>query len=186
MLDFITLNNLNKFELIKDTVIRPLKINKDETGILVETLRVDWSDVYGDKQPFAMQYYSETKSSVARDEKLWHFHPGGQQDRFEVITGSIVVAIGDIREDSPTKGLLNLFYMDSVIDPYLIVIPKRTLHAFMVTSKTPAVLLNFPTRLYDLKEEMRIPFSEANMKVSNGKLFNWNLVRLELGHKKLE
>jgi len=38
-------------------------------------------------------------------------------------------------------------------DPYEILIPKKTLHGFMAVSETPAVLLNFPTRLYDPKKK---------------------------------
>lgn len=183
MLSLITFENKHQFEIIEGVIIRPLKVNKDDTGVLVETMRIDWQDVYDKENPFAMQYYSSTKSGVARDEALWHFHPGGQQDRFEVISGSIVVAIGDTREDSSTKGVLNLFYIKADEDPFMIVVPKKTLHAFMAVSDTPGILINFPTRLYDPKEEVRIPFNEAEMKLSDGRLFNWNLVREEFGLK---
>src|SRR3989344_9615671 len=104
MLKLVTLKNKNTLPLIKGVVIRPLKVNSDESGTLVETLRTDWQDVYDKDMPFTMQYYSATKSGIARDEKLWHYHPGGQQDRFFVAAGSVVTAIADNREDSSTKG----------------------------------------------------------------------------------
>lgn len=178
---FITRQNSSEANLIKDVYLHPLKINEDETGILVETLRKDWPGIYNEEErAFAMQYYSKTNPGVARDEAVWHFHPSGQEDRFLVIEGSIVVAVGDPREDSDTKGLLNLFLMESNKDPYMILIPKRTLHAFMVVSQTPAILLNYPTRLYDPNEEGRVPFEQAKIAYPNGELFTWESVRQEL------
>lgn len=176
MIDLITLENNKNQSLIEGTVIRPLKVNSDETGILVETLRTDWADVYGSDKPFAMQYFSVTEPGIARDENLWHYHPSGQQDRFIVIHGSIVVAVADNRKNSPTKGLLNLYHMDSK-QPYMLVIPKQALHGFIVTSSIPATLINFPTRLYDPKEEGRIPYEEAKIMTKDNTLFSWNLVR---------
>lgn len=177
MLDLITPSNIANHKLIEGVVIRNYKVNKDETGILVETLRNDWNDVYNKDLPFAMQYYSVTQSGIARDETFWHYHPGGQQDRFLVISGSIVVAIADNRDESSTKNRLNLFLMESDNAPYLLVVPKQCLHAYVVVSKAPATLLNFPTMLYDPKEEGRIPFKEALIKIENNEIFSWNMVR---------
>lgn len=183
-MNLITLSTLQSTRLINDIVIRPLKVNKDDTGILIETLRKDWTDIYGVGREFAMQYFSRTEPGVARDEELWHYHPTGQEDRFLVTHGEIVVAVADNRDESLTKGLLNLFRMHAENDPYEILIPKRTLHGFMVISETPAVLLNFPTRLYDPNEEGRVPYSEAQIKDDHGELFTWKNVRDLFPHLK--
>lgn len=180
-MELITLENKNSVKLIKDVVIHPYKVNEDASGILVETLKRDWSDVYGQGREFFMQYYSETPSGMARDEGVWHYHPTVQDDRFSVVKGEIVVAIADNREDSETKGLLNLFYINSRKSPYMVLIPRRTLHGFMVVSREPAILINFPTGLYNPEEEARIPYEEAQMKMSDGTLFSWDLVRKEFG-----
>ena len=46
-----------KEDLIQDVVVRSLMVNEDPRGILVETLRTDWHDVYHEAQmPFAHQY----------------------------------------------------------------------------------------------------------------------------------
>lgn len=176
-MELITLVNKDGIKLINDVVIHPYKVNKDESGILVETLRKDWTDVYGEGREFSMQYYSETPSGVARDENVWHYHPTVQDDRFSVVKGEIVVAIADNRQDSPTYGLLNLFYINSRENPYMVLIPKRTLHGFMVVSKEPAILINFPTGLYNPQEEGRVPYDKAQVKLSDGTPFSWNLVR---------
>lgn len=178
-MEFITLENKDSSKLIKDVILYPLKVNKDASGVLVETLRKDWPDIYGPGREFSMQYYSRTPSGLARDENVWHYHPTVQEDRFEVIKGEIVVAIADNREDSETKGLLNLFYMKAEENPYIVLIPKRTLHGFMVVGSEDAILLNFPTGLYNPEEEQRVPYEQANILTSNGDKFSWDLVRKE-------
>lgn len=176
----IDLKNRDNVKLIKDILIYPLKVNRDETGILVETLRSDWPEIYGKDREFAMQYFSLTQPGVARDEKLWHYHPTVQEDRFLVAYGEIITAVADNRKESETFGLLNLFRMSVDKDPYILLIPKRTLHAFMVSSKTPAVLLNFPTSLYNSREEVRVTHEEAGVKFIGGSIFTWQKVREEL------
>lgn len=179
-MEFITLKNKDNFKLISDVLMYPLKVNKDESGILVETLRRDWLGIYGTDREFFMQYFSITNSGVARDEAVWHRHPTIQEDRFLVASGEVIVAVADNREDSPTNGLLNLFRMNYQVDPYILLIPKKTLHGFMVVSKEPAILLNFPTALYNPKEEDRVPYEKANVKYPDGSLFNWESVRKSL------
>lgn len=177
-MDFVTLKDKNSNKLIQDIIMYPLKVNKDASGVLVETLRTDWKEIYGPGRKFAMQYYSITPSGIARDEDTWHYHLL-QEDRFLVVQGSIVTAIADNRQDSPTHGLLNLFYMQADKDPYILLIPKKTLHGFLVVSKIPAILLNFPTKLYNSKDEKRISYSEAQIQLPIGGLFSWNEVREE-------
>ncbi|PIR79852.1 MAG: dTDP-4-dehydrorhamnose 3,5-epimerase [Candidatus Levybacteria bacterium CG10_big_fil_rev_8_21_14_0_10_35_13] len=177
-MQFITFDNKEESSLIKDVLLYPLKINQDESGgILVETLRKDWKDIYGENREFSMQYFSVTESGVARDEKVWHLHPNYQEDRFLVARGEIVVAVADKRDGSPTKDLLNLFHMKAYENPYIILIPKNTLHGFLVVSNKEAVLLNFPTGLYNPDEEGRIPYEKAQVKTEDGNLFSWDLVR---------
>jgi len=176
-MELITLENKESLRLIEDTVMHPYKVNEDSSGVLVETLRKDWNDIYGKEREFFMQYYSETPSGIARDEDVWHYHPTVQDDRFSVVKGEIVVAVADNRKSSKTYGLLNLFYINARRNPYLLLIPRNTLHGFLVVSKEPAILINFPTSIYNPKEEIRIPYKEANVKTLDGKIFNWNLVR---------
>ena len=177
-MEFITLKNREKKKIIEGVILHPLKINSDETGgILVETLRTDWEGIYGKGREFFMQYYSVTPPGLARDEKVWHYHPTYQEDRFLIVSGEIVVAVGDNREDSQTRNLLNLFHMSPTDDPYMLLIPKKTLHGFMVVSSESAVLLNFPTGLYNPQEEKRVSYNEVNVKTDDGELFSWDIVR---------
>jgi len=175
----ITLKNKDKHKLIHDVVIRPLKVNRDPRGTLTEALKITWKDIYSKKElPFTQMYFSTTDPGVARDIDSWHFHPGGQQDRFGIISGDIIVAIYDNRKDSKTYQTLNLFLMgQSQGDEgqYLLMVPPQTLHCFLVVSPTPATLINFPNRLYDSDEEQRIFFKDVNL--PDGQPFSWDQVK---------
>ena len=176
--EFFDLSKLGSYKLIKDVVIHPLKVNRDPRGILVETIKKNWSDIYNKEYPFAQSYFSITKSNVARDENQWHVHPTKQIDRFVVIQGRIVVALYDWRKNSSTFGLLNLFLMGELPKDkgyYNLLVPKNVLHCFLVVSKKPAVILNFPNQIYDPKEEGRTLFNKV--KLSDGNYFSWNKIR---------
>lgn len=168
---YINLNNLTN--LIGGVVVRKLTMHSDPTGSLVETMRDSWDDVIGENMPFKMQYISQTPPGTARDENEWHVHKN-QKDRFICISGKIVTAIYDPREESPTKGQLNLFVMgpDKEEEMYLVVIPENTLHGFMAISKNHALLSNFPTQIYNPEDEGRIPHNNE---------LEWNKVREDFG-----
>lgn len=173
-----TLATKDQTKLVEGVVMRPLKVNGDPRGTLTETLKVSWDDVYNqENRPFTQMYFSTTKPETARDIDRWHFHPGGQEDRFGVIKGDIVVVIYDNRDDSPTKGTLNLFAMGQSQGPegqYLLLVPERTYHGYIVVSDEDAVMFNYPTRLYDPEQEVRLPFSEY--KLADDSVFDWQQV----------
>lgn len=96
--------------------------------------------------------------------------------------GDIIVALYDRRENSRTKGKLNLFKMgegNGDEDQFLLLIPKNVLHGFCVVSKSDAVIMNYPTALYDKAEEGRLPLEEAGAKFEDGTPFSWEKIRKE-------
>ena len=57
---------LDKSRHIHDVRVRRLRVNRDPRGVLVETLRADWEDIFDSGQrPFAQSYYSITDPNVA-------------------------------------------------------------------------------------------------------------------------
>ena len=153
---YITLPNQQG--LIEDVILRKLTIHKDESGTLVETLRRDWQDVFDDEGlNFSMQYLSITPSGLVRDKDKWHVHKK-QKDRFICVSGKIVTALYDPREGSKTKSQTDLFLMgpEKQEEMYMVVIPQDVYHGFMVISKEPGYLLNFPTQLYTGEDEGRV------------------------------
>lgn len=159
--------------------LRELRVNRDDRGTLTELLRTDWTDVFDDDHPFAQAYVSMTLPGVARDEDRWHVHQH-QTDRFYCLAGTIVVAIADGRTESPTRGQLMLVELAAMPDapaPLVVTIPPGTLHGFVVTSTTPATLMNFPNRLYDASDEGRLPLAEVGIVVPGGLPFSYDVVR---------
>ena len=159
---YITLSSQQ--DLIEDVVLRKLTIHKDESGTLVETLRRDWQDVFDDEGlNFSMQYLSITPSGLVRDKDKWHVHKK-QKDRFICVSGKIVTALYDPREGSKTKSQTDLFLMgpEKQGEMYMVVIPQDVYHGFMVVSKEPGYLLNFPTQLYTGEDEGRVQNSQLD------------------------
>lgn len=137
---------------IEGIEVKELKKNVDERGFLCELLRKDW----GIFDEFAMVYTSVTYPGVAR---AWHCHPKTKQkDLFCVLSGMAKIVVYDQREDSPTKGLINEFVLgeDNMV---LLKIPGECWHGFKALGTKPAVLLNFPTKLYNYEkpDEERLP-----------------------------
>ena len=154
----------NQQGLIEDVILRKLTIHKDESGTLVETLRRDWQDVFDDEGlNFSMQYLSITPSGHVRDKDKWHVHKK-QKDRFICVSGKIVTALYDPREGSKTKSQTDLFLMgpEKQGEMYMVVIPQDVYHGFMVVSKEPGYLLNFPTQLYTGEDEGRVQNSQLD------------------------
>lgn len=164
---------------IDGVVLRELRVNRDPRGTLTELLRTDWTDIYGEELPFAQVYTSTTAPGIARDEEEWHVHRH-QTDRFYCLAGTIVVAIADPRPESATRGAILLVELGAQAEapaPLVVTIPPGTLHGFVVTSATPATLLNFPNRLYDPSDEGRLPLTEADVRLEDGAPFRYDLVR---------
>lgn len=179
-LDLLTFNHQKN--LIEGVKLFKLKINRDQRGMLVEVLKKTWKEVFNQSLPFAQCYCSITNSGAARDENLWHYHPTKQIDRFFVIKGTAVFAVYDWRRDSKTYGILNLFLMgekNSDDGRCLLIIPKNVLHGFCNVGQEPCYLIGFPNKIYDPKEEGRIPLKEARVKFPDGTPFSWKRVREE-------
>lgn len=174
-MELITLKNVNNLKLIQGVIVRPLKINKDKSGTLVETLRSDWQEVYGKGRKFFMQYYSTIPPNVAKDEHAWHYH-NHQEDRIVIVSGAIILAVADNRKRSSSYGEMNIFLM-TPDNPYMIIIPKKTLHGLLAVSKEKAIVLNFPTALYNLQDNISIPFNSTTVKLPDGTFFSWGKIK---------
>jgi len=138
--------------MIDGVEIRELQVNTDERGHLVEMYREDW-EIYNPDP--AMSYYSMTYPGVVR---AWHRHHEGQIDHFVCPKGRIKIGIYDDREGSPTEGELNTFVIGEA-NQCAVRIPGDCWHGFKAIGDRPAILINFPTALYDYEEpdEQRLP-----------------------------
>jgi dTDP-4-dehydrorhamnose 3,5-epimerase len=79
----------------------------------------------------------------------------------------IKVPLYDMREDSPTFGVVNEFFMGDD-NRTLLKIPVGVLHGFKNVGVTPCLLVNFPTEPYDPAEpdEFRIAHDSPDIPYS--------------------
>jgi len=136
-------------KLIQGVNVKPLKLIADERGYLMEMMRSD--DPFFQK--FGQSYVSVAYPGVV---KGWHFHKV-QTDHFVIVKGMMKVVLYDQRECSPTKGLINEFFMGEK-NPILVTIPPGVVHGMKGIGTEPAMLVNVPTELYkyDKPDEYRI------------------------------
>ncbi|MGH7682390.1 MAG: dTDP-4-dehydrorhamnose 3,5-epimerase family protein [Candidatus Eiseniibacteriota bacterium] len=127
-------------KLIHGVVVKPLKVIADERGYLMEMMRCDDSFY----QKFGQTYVSVAYPGVV---KGWHYHKL-QTDHFVIVKGMMKVVLYDGRDDSPTKGLLNEFFLGEK-NPTLVTIPPGVWHGMKGIGTEPAMLVNTPTEPYN-------------------------------------
>jgi dTDP-4-dehydrorhamnose 3,5-epimerase len=130
-------------QLIDGVRTKKLSVFADERGRLMEMLRND-DDLF---LKFGQVYLTSAYPGVV---KAWHYHRH-QIDHFTVVRGMMKVVLYDSRDDSPTKGMINEFFMGDH-NPMLLQIPNGVYHGFKCISETEALVVNVPTELYDYKE----------------------------------
>src|SRR5579883_488803 len=124
--------------LIEGVKTKVLKVIPDERGRLMEMMRAD-DEIY---EKFGQIYLSVTYPGVV---KAWHYHKI-QHDYFVCVKGAIKLVIFDSREDSPTKGLLNEFFIGDY-NPLLVRVPAGCYHGWKCVSESEALVVNTPTEV---------------------------------------
>ncbi len=130
-------------KLIDGVKVKRLRVIPDERGRLVEMLRSD--DEFFIK--FGQLYMTTGYPNVV---KGWHYHKK-QIDNFIAVKGMMKVVLFDGRENSPTKGEINEFFMGDQ-NMLAVQIPTHVLHGFKTVSETEAILVNCPTEVYNYSE----------------------------------
>ena len=135
---------------VRTKILRPIP---DERGRLMELLRSD-DDIF---LRFGQVYMTTAYPGVV---KGWHFHKK-QIDNFAIVKGMIKLVLYDGREDSPTHGEVNEFFLGQH-NPLLVQIPAYVLHGFKGIGTEEAIVINCPTEVYNYEtpDEFRVdPFS---------------------------
>jgi len=126
--------------LIHEAQGKALRATPDERGRLREMIRAD--DPFFRK--FGQSYLTAAFPGVV---KGWHYHKV-QWDHFVVVKGMMKIVLYDARDGSPTKGLVNEFFMGEH-QPCILQIPPYVYHGFKCVSETEALVVNFTTDVYD-------------------------------------
>ncbi len=143
-------------KMIKDVAVKKLRVLCDERGRLMEMLRSDDEIFKG----FGQVYLTTAYPGVI---KAWHYHRK-QWDHFVVVHGMMKVVLYDAREDSPTRGEVNEFFMGPH-NPILLQIPPLVYHGFKCISEQEAIVINTPTEVYRYQEpdEYRVDPHKGNI-----------------------
>ncbi len=138
--------------MIWGVVVKPLRVIPDERGRLMEILRAD--DPIFEK--FGQVYLTTTYPGII---KAWHYHKL-QDDNITVVKGMLKLVLYDMREDSPTKGELNEFFLGEH-NPLLIHVPKGVHHGWKCIGTEEALVINCVTEPYNYKQpdEYRLPYN---------------------------
>lgn len=118
---------------------KKLTVIPDERGRLMEILRND-EPLF---KKFGQCYMTTAYPGVV---KGWHFHKL-QWDHFVCLRGMIKLVLYDRREDSPTQGMVNEFFIGEN-NHSVVSIPPGVLHGFKCVSDLEAMILNLPTEPY--------------------------------------
>ncbi len=135
--------------MIEGVKVKQLRVLPDERGRLMEILRRD-DECF---TQFGQAYITTVYPGVV---KAWHYHKV-QHDNFAVVAGMVQIALYDAREDSPTKGEVNVFHV-GIHNPMLIHVPPFVYHGFKNIGTEEAIVLNLPTEVYhyDAPDEYRL------------------------------
>ena len=142
--------------MIHDIRIKPLKVNADDRGYLMEMLRAD-EDIF---IKFGQSYVALNYPGVVR---AWHYHKR-QTDYFVAVKGMVKVGLYDGRDGSPTKGQIQEVVLGEQ-SPALLQIPPGVLHGYKTVGVEPSLLINFPTETYDpaQPDEFRLPWNDPSI-----------------------
>jgi dTDP-4-dehydrorhamnose 3,5-epimerase len=131
-------------EPIAGVKVKPLRIIPDERGWLMEVLRADEPELF---TKFGQVYVSATYPGVV---KAWHFHRR-QIDNFACVAGMVKLVLVDTRDDSPTRGRINEFFVGAQ-NPVLVQVPNLVYHGWKCISVEPSLVLNVPDEPYDYSD----------------------------------
>lgn len=149
---------------IDGVLVRDLRVNLDGRGDVTELWSKPWTE-----QGFVVPehcYQSATDYGVT---KCWHLHDI-HTDQFTVTRGKLQVTVVDIREDSPTFGQVNRFFIGS-LQPKLIKIPPMLMHGWKALTAPEVLVVNFQSHVYDPQDEFKFPWNcvlEAVWEPKNG------------------
>jgi dTDP-4-dehydrorhamnose 3,5-epimerase len=79
--------------------------------------------------------------------RAWGLHQRST-DRLFVVSGLVTIVVFDGRNDSPTRGRVNVLTV-SERNPGLLLIPPNLYHGWKVTGTEEAFIVNMPSSAYD-------------------------------------
>lgn len=145
-------------KLIAGVLVKPYPLWPDDRGYFLEVVRL------GQGLPAAFPP-ATTQVSAALNYpgiiKAFHYHLR-QTDFWVPSAGLLQVVLVDLRQDSPTHGARNTFYVGN-LRPWQILIPPGVGHGYKVIGRDPSMLVYVTDRLYDPSDEGRIAYNDPGI-----------------------
>jgi dTDP-4-dehydrorhamnose 3,5-epimerase len=147
-------------ELLSGVSLKEMPNIITKNGITTEVYRKDWN-IGGANIEHIIHVFLRPNAVSA-----WHCHHI-QTDHFFVTQGSIRLVLFDNRDDSPTKGRLNLFHL-SRMRPMLVTVPPYVWHGIQNLESEPSAFINFFDRsyCYEDPDEWRLPINTTDIPYS--------------------
>jgi dTDP-4-dehydrorhamnose 3,5-epimerase len=151
-------------ELIDGVIVRPYDLWPDDRGYFLEVVRMG--------QGLAASFSAETTQVSAALSypgiiKAFHYHLY-QTDLWVPASGMFQVTLVDLRPESGTFGRKNTIYAGA-LKPWQLLIPPGVGHGYKVIGEQPATLVYVTNRLYNPKDEGRIPYDDPSI------AYDWEL-----------
>ncbi len=145
-------------DLIAGVRIEPVALFPDDRGYFLEVQRLG--------RGLAADFPADsTQISAALNYpgtiKAFHYH-AHQTDLWTPVTGTLQVALADLRRDSPTFGLRNTIYVGA-LRPWRVRIPPGVAHGYKVVGSEQALLVYLTNRFYNPRDEGRIRFDDPGI-----------------------
>jgi len=134
--------------MIAGVSVTPLKQFFDERGKVMHMLREDAPHF----QRFGEIYFSCTYPGAI---KAWHLHKTMTLN-YAVVHGSIKCVLFDDRPDSPTRGVVEEYFM-SPENYFLLTVPPLVWNGWKGIGDSASIVANCATQPHDPDEIMRIP-----------------------------
>lgn len=146
-------------DLIDGVTVTPFPIWPDDRGYFLEVARIG-------QGPAAHFPPETTQISAALSYpgtiKAFHYHLH-QTDFWVPAQGMFQVVLVDLRKGSRTFGLRNTLYVGA-LRPWQIIIPPGVGHGYKVVGENAAMLVYVTSRIYDPKDEGRIPYDSPEIR----------------------
>ena len=130
--------------LINGVVFRPTRPVPHEDGHVTEVARTSWG-ILG--EPIVQVHVTTTLPGRIR---AWGLHQRSM-DRLFVVSGLVTIVVFDGRNDSPTRGRVNVLTI-SERNPGLLLIPPNLYHGWKNIGTSEATIINMPDQMYDYEQ----------------------------------
>jgi dTDP-4-dehydrorhamnose 3,5-epimerase len=143
-------------DLIAGVEVNPFPIWPDDRGYFLEIARLG-QGLVATFPPATTQV--STALNYPGIIKAFHYHRF-QTDYWVPAAGLLQVALCDLRRGSRSYGAKNTLYIGA-LRPWQVLIPPGVAHGYKVIGEQPSVLVYITNRVYDPKDEGRIPYNDT-------------------------